>query len=62
MLLQFQSKANIEIIGLWLMYFAFALDLSDIYLWNIDLLDTHLGLLGKESQQKEHIGSSKKHY
>ena len=54
MLLQFQIKANIEIIGFWLMHFAFALDLADIYLWNIDLLETHLDLLGKERQQKEH--------
>ena len=27
------------------MHFGFALDSSDIYLWNIDLLDTHLDLL-----------------
>ena len=27
------------------MHFGFALDLSDIDLWNIDLLDTHLDLL-----------------
>ena len=26
------------------MYFGFFLDLSDIDLWNTDLLDTHLGL------------------
>ena len=27
------------------MHFGFALELSDIDLWNTDLLDTHLGLL-----------------
>ena len=27
------------------MHFGFALELSDIYLWNIDFLDTHLDLL-----------------
>ena len=27
------------------MHFGFAFDLSDIDLWNIDLLDTHLDLL-----------------
>ena len=27
------------------MHFGFALELSDIDLWNIDLLDTHLDLL-----------------
>ena len=30
------------------MHFAFALELSDIDLWNTDLLDTHLGLLNPE--------------
>ena len=28
------------------MHFGFALDSSDIDLWNIDMLDTHLDLLG----------------
>ena len=28
------------------MHFGFALDSSDIGLWNIDMLDTHLDLLG----------------
>ena len=32
------------------MHFGFALDLSDIELWNIDLLDTHLDLLDRHSQ------------
>ena len=30
------------------MHFGFALELSDIDLWNADLLDTHLGLLNPE--------------
>ena len=41
MLLEFQNKANIKIIG----FFGFHLDSSDIDLGNIDLLDTHLDLL-----------------
>ena len=31
-----------------LMHFGFALELSNIDLWNIDLLDTHLDLLDKD--------------
>ena len=42
MLPVFQNKTNMEIIGFCVTYFRFALDLSDIDLWNIDLLDTHL--------------------
>ena len=45
MLLDFQNKANIQIIEFLLMHFGFASELSDIGLWNIDLLDTHLDLL-----------------
>ena len=30
------------------MYFGFALELSDIDLWNADLVDTQLGLLNPE--------------
>ena len=30
------------------MYFGFALELSDIDLWNIDFLDTNLGLLSPD--------------
>ena len=41
MLFVFQNKKNIEIIGFYVTHFGFALDLSDIDLWNIDLLDTH---------------------
>ena len=44
MLLQFQKKMNIEIIGFKLMHFGLALVSSDIDLGNIDLLDTHLDL------------------
>ena len=47
MLLVFQNKANIEIIGFKLMHFGFALDLSDI-----DLLDTHLDLLDTDILSK----------
>ena len=48
MLLVFQNKDNIEIIGFKSMHFGFALDLSDIDLLNVDLLDqryTHFDLL-----------------
>ena len=34
------------------MHFGFALDLSDIDLWNIDLLDTHLDLLDTDIPNK----------
>ena len=39
MLLDFQNKTNIDIAGFSLIYFRFALDLSDIGLWNIDLIN-----------------------
>ena len=42
MLPEFQNKTNSEIIGFWLMHFGFALELSEIDLWNIDLLDTDI--------------------
>ena len=42
MLLEFQNKTNIDIIGFKLMHFGFALVLSDIDLGNIDLLDTDI--------------------
>ena len=35
-----------------LMHFGFALELSNIDLWNIDLLDTHLDLLDKDIPSK----------
>ena len=52
MLLEAQNKTNIEIIGFSLMHFGFALELSDIDLWNIDLLDTHLDLLDADIPSK----------
>ena len=42
MVLVFQNKTNIEIVGFQLMQFGFALDSSDIDLLNID---SHLDLL-----------------
>ena len=39
MLLEFQNKINIKIIGFYLTYFGFALDASDIDLSDLDLLD-----------------------
>ena len=52
MLLEFQNKTSIGIIGFWLMHFEFALELSDIDLWNIDLLGTHLDLLDTDIPSK----------
>ena len=40
MLLEFQNKTNIEMMGS--MYFGFALELSNVDLLNIDLLDTDI--------------------
>ena len=37
------------------MHFGFALDLSDIDLWNIDLLDTHLDLLDTGIPSKQFV-------
>ena len=37
------------------MHFELALDLSDIDLWNIDLLDTHLGLLVTDIPSKHFV-------
>ena len=42
MLLEFQNKTDIDIIGFKLMHFGFPLVLSDIDLGNIDLLDTDI--------------------
>ena len=52
MLLVFQNKTNIEVIEFKLMHFGFALDSSDIDLFNIDLLDTHLDLLDTDIPSK----------
>ena len=37
------------------MYLGFALDLSDIDLWNIDLLDTHVDLLNTDIPSKHFV-------
>ena len=37
------------------MHFGFALELSDIDLWNIDLLDTHLDLLDTDITSKNFV-------
>ena len=52
MLLEFQNKTNIEIIGFQLMHFGFTQVSSDIDLGNIDLLDTHLDLLDTDIPSK----------
>ena len=52
MLLEFQDKTNIEIIGFSLMHFRFVLELSDTDLWHTDLLDTHLDLIGTDTPNK----------
>ena len=39
------------------MYFGFALELSGIDLWNIDLLDTHLDLLDTDIPNKYFVSS-----
>ena len=48
--LGFQNKTNIEIIGLWLSHFWFALDSSDI-----DLLDTDLDFLDTDISSKHFV-------
>ena len=55
MLLVFQNKTNIEVIEFKLMHFGFALDSSDIDLFNIDLLDTHLDLLDTDIPSKHFV-------
>ena len=52
MLLEFESKTNVEITGFSLMHFGFTLDSSDIYLWNIELLDAHIDLLDTDNSSK----------
>ena len=41
-------------------HFGFALDLSDIDLWNIDLLDTHLDLLDTDITSKNFVSLQRK--
>ena len=55
MLLDFQNKTNFEIIGLLLMHFGFALDSSDIDLWDIDLLDRDLDFLDTNIPSKHFV-------
>ena len=57
MLLEFQNKTNIEIIGFKLMHFGFALVSSDLDLGNIDLLNTHLDLLDGDIPSKSFSSS-----
>ena len=52
-LLESQNKTDIEIIGFQLMHFGFVLDLSDIDVWNIALLDTHIDLLDTDIPSKQ---------
>ena len=54
-LLDFQKKTNIEIIGFILMHFGFALVLSDIDLGNKSLLGTHLDLLDTNISSKSFV-------
>ena len=55
MLLVFQNKTNIEIIGFQLIHFGFALDSSDIDLLDIDLLDIHLDFLDTDIPNKQFV-------
>ena len=55
MQLVFRNKTNIRIIGFQVTHFGFALALSDIDLWNKDLLDTHLDLLDTDISSKHFV-------
>ena len=55
MLLVFQNKTNIKIVGFQVTHFGFALALSDIDLWNKDLLDTHLDLSDTDIPRKHFV-------
>ena len=55
MLLEFQNKTNIEIIGFKLMHFGFVLVSSDVDLGNIDLLDAHLDLIDTDIPSKPFV-------
>ena len=50
MLVEFQNKTNIEIVGFYVKHFGF-LESSNIDFWNIDFLDTHLDLLDTDIPQ-----------
>ena len=55
MLLEFQNKTNIKIIGFKLMHFGFGLVSSDIDLGNKDFLDAHLNLLDTDIPSKSFV-------
>ena len=55
MLLEFQDKTNIKIIGFKLMHFGFGLVSSDIDLGNTDFLDPHLNLLDTDISSKPFV-------
>ena len=55
MLLEFQNKTNIKIIGFKLMHFGFGLVSSDIDLGNKDFLDAHLNLLDTDIPSKPFV-------
>ena len=55
MMLEFQNKTNIEIIGFQLMHFGFALDSSQRDLQDIDLLDTDFDLLDRDIPSKNFV-------
>ena len=55
MLLEFQNKTNIKIIGFKLMHFGFGLVSSDIDLGNRDFLDAHLNLLDTDIPSKPFV-------
>ena len=55
MLLEFQNKTNIKIIGFKLMHFGFRLVSSDIDLGNKDFLDAHLNLLDTDIPSKPFV-------
>ena len=55
MRLVFQNKTNTKIIGFQVTHFGFVLALSDIDLWNKDLLGTHLDLLDADIPSKHFV-------
>ena len=55
MLLEFQNKTNIKIIGFKLMHFGFGLVWSDVDLGNTDFLDAHLFLLDTDIASKPFV-------
>ena len=51
----FENKRNVDINRFSVTHFGVALDLSDIDLWNIDLLDTHLDFLDTDITSKHFV-------